>query len=125
MTDENREGNRRRIGTKYEEIAADYLRGKGYRILTRNFRSRYGEIDIVARKGPLLVIAEVKYRGSDSCGGSLGAVDRGKQRRICKTVLYYYMRHGYGTDVPCRFDVIGIQGDGRIVHVENAFEFQW
>lgn len=52
------------------------------------------------------------------------AVDVRKQRRICKTALYYFVKHGYGMDTACRFDVIAIYGDNSIRHIENAFEFQ-
>ena len=52
------------------------------------------------------------------------AVDVRKQRRICKTALYYLAKHGYGMDTSCRFDVIAIYGDNSIRHIENAFEFQ-
>lgn len=116
--------NNRRTGTKYETAAAEYLRGKGYGILARNFRCRYGEIDIIAEKDGILVFLEVKYRGSACCGTPLEAVDARKQRRVCKAAMYYYAGHGYRDGRPCRFDVIGIDGEGTVRHVENAFEFQ-
>ncbi len=52
------------------------------------------------------------------------AVDIRKQRRICKTALYYFAKNEYGTDRACRFDVIAIYGDDSVRHIENAFEFQ-
>ncbi len=117
-------GNRnRKKGTEYERQAAEFLEKKGYRILHRNFYSRFGEIDLVARQGAYLVFAEVKYRNSAQGGHPLEAVDRLKQRRICKTAAYYCLRYGYGEDTPCRFDVIGILGE-EITHVEDAFFFQ-
>lgn len=119
-----REKNNRRTGAGYEETAAQYLSGKGYLILNRNYRNRYGEIDIVAKKDETFIIVEVKYRGSRRCGGALEAVDKRKQRRICRMTMHYYREHGCGMDTPCRFDVIGIYEDGRISHIEDAFEFQ-
>jgi putative endonuclease len=116
--------NKRQVGTEYETIATDYLKKKGYQIIERNHRNRMGEIDILAEKNGVLVVVEVKYRKNGSCGDPLEAVNWQKQRRICKTILYYFMIHGYGMEKPCRFDVIGIYGDGTIKHVENAFEFQ-
>lgn len=113
----------RRKGTEYEQKAAEFLEGKGYQILHRNFYSRFGEIDLVARQGAYLVFAEVKYRKGTGGGHPLEAVDRQKQRRICKTAIYYCLCHGYGEDTPCRFDVVGILGE-EVVHVEDAFPFQ-
>lgn len=119
------EKNKRLAGARYEETAAQYLSEEGYLILNRNYRNRYGEIDIVAKKEAVYIIVEVKYRGSCRCGDALEAVDKRKQRRICRTAMHYYREHGYGMDTPCRFDVIGIYEDGSISHIEDAFEFQW
>ncbi len=116
--------NQRKTGADYETMAAKYLSGQGYRILEQNYRSRYGEIDIVAKMGSMLIFTEVKYRTDSACGDPLEAVDIRKQRRISRTALYYYACHGYGEYVPCRFDVIAIYGDGRILHIVNAFELQ-
>lgn len=119
---ENR--NKRKIGIKYENIAANYLIGHGYNILEKNYRNRCGEIDILAEKDEVLIIVEVKFRKSTVYGDPLDAVDLRKQRRICRTTLYYYMEHGYGMDKPCRFDVIAIYGNDTIKHIEGAFEYQ-
>lgn len=115
--------NQRKLGESYEEMAVEYFRQQGYEILERNYHNRFGEIDIIARDEGVLVIAEVKYRKDNNCGSPLEAVTFAKQRTICKTTLYYYMKHHLSQDTPCRFDVIGIYGDGRIEHVKNAFEF--
>ena len=119
------EYNKRRIGKLYEERAITYLQEKKYHILERNFHAgRSCEIDIIARDGTgLLVIIECKYRVDDSHGDPLLAVDYRKQRQICRTTLYYYAKHGYGMDYPCRFDVIALYGNGDIRHIENAFEY--
>ena len=111
----------RRRGTYYENLAAEYLMQKGFQILHRNFCSRVGEIDLVARQKDYLVFVEVKYRRR---GGEhpLEAADVRKQRRICRTADYYCLRYGYQEDTPCRFDVVGISGD-EIIHVEDAFSY--
>ena len=116
--------NKRRIGDKYEEIAAGYLLSKGYRIVKRNYRTPYGEIDILAEKDVAWIFCEIKFRSTENCGSPLEAVDRRKQRRLSRAALYFYASHGYAEDVPCRFDVIAIDGSGGVCHVENAFEFQ-
>lgn len=117
----NRGNSNRRRGAEYEELAADYLQERGLEILQRNFSSRFGEIDIIAREGRYLVFVEVKYRAPNSGGHPLEAVDVRKQRRIGKTADFYLLRYGYGEDTPCRFDVVGILGE-KMIHLRNAFE---
>lgn len=112
--------NKRSIGTGYEEQAAGFLEAAGMQILERNFRSRTGEIDLIARDGEYLVFVEVKYRADDAMGTALEAVDKRKQGKIARTARYYLLRHGLGADTPCRFDVVGITG-GQVEHVKNAF----
>lgn len=112
----------RRTGAFWEQQAAEYLEQKGYRILERNFRSYFGEIDIIARRGSYLVFVEVKYRRQGSSVHPLESVDKGKQRRICKTAAYYCLRCGYPEGTPCRFDILGIQG-GVFAHIEDAFPY--
>lgn len=113
--------NKRQVGGEYESLAASYLEGKGYTILERNYRNRYGEIDIIARTGDTLVFVEIKYRSSTSCGNPEEAVDYRKQKRISKVAMYYYTFGGYG-ELDCRFDVIAIL-EGEIRHIENAFSY--
>lgn len=112
----------RKCGADYEQRAGTFLIEKGYVILQYNFTGRFGEIDVIARDGNYLVFAEVKYRKSTRGGHPLEAVDAPKQRRICRTAAYYCLRHGYGEDTPCRFDVIAILGE-EIIHIEDAFPF--
>lgn len=115
---------RRAVGAVYEEKAAAYLRERGYTIRARNYHDRYGELDIVAEQDGVLVIVEVKYRSGTRFGGPLEAVTPQKQRRICRAAMGYYALCGFGEEQACRFDVIGITGDGAIQHIENAFPFQ-
>ena len=116
--------NKREIGTEQETIAAKYLEKNGYVILEQNYRCRYGELDIVARKNDMLVIVEVKFRSGAGCGDPAEAVDVRKQKKICRVTLDYLMRHPWYQEKPCRFDVIAIYGDGQISHIEDAFSFQ-
>ena len=115
---------RRALGAVYEEKAADYLQERGYAIRARNYHDRYGELDIVAEKDGVLVIVEVKYRSGTRFGSPLEAVTPQKQRRICRAAMGYFAACGFGAEQACRFDVIGITGDGVIRHIENAFPFQ-
>jgi len=85
------------IGGAGEAIAAEYLVREGYAIREKNFRSRYGEIDLIASRGDRLYFVEVKWRGGKTYGGSLAAITPVKQRRIRKTAAYYLL-----TNSDCR-----------------------
>lgn len=112
--------NNRIIGKKYEDVASDYLSCQGYEILERNYRSRSGEIDIIARDGDYIVFVEVKYRGNYSYGDPLEAVDLRKQQKIRHTAFTYLYKEKYAENTPVRFDVIGIT-DSLITLIKNAF----
>ena len=112
--------NRRAIGTHYEELAAGYLREQGLRILVRNFRTRFGEIDLIAEDAGTLVFVEVKYRSSAGKGAPEEAVGREKQAVIRKQACAYLASKGLNDLTPCRFDVIAVLGD-RIRWIRNAF----
>ena len=116
----NRGNSSRERGAKYEELAAEYLQKQGFQILQRNFSSRFGEIDLIAREGRYLVFVEVKYRKDISCGYPEEAVSARKQQRIRHTASWYLYRHGYGEDLPCRFDVVSITGE-KISLIRDAF----
>lgn len=112
--------NQREIGSKYEHIAGSYLERQGYKILEYNYHCRRGEIDLIAQDGEYLVFCEIKYRKSRMTGSPVEAVDVYKRRKLWKTAEYYLLRHRL-FDVPCRFDVIGIE-DHRITLIKNAFD---
>ena len=109
-----------RKGREYEKRAGWYLEQEGLKILEYNYRCALGEIDIVAREEETLVFCEVKYRTDTRKGTPLEAVDSRKQRRLFLSAMHYMMKAGL-TEVPCRFDVIGIMND-EICLVKNAFE---
>jgi putative endonuclease len=71
----------------------------------------------------VIVYVEIKFRSSDRYGDPLEAVDVRKQKRISRVAAYHYARYGAQDAKPCRFDVIGIYGNGCIRHIENAFEY--
>ena len=112
--------NKRKVGTAYETLAADYLREQGYEILERNFAGRGGEIDLIAREGEYLAFVEVKYRRGADCGFPSEAVTRNKQQKIIRAARYYMMKHGYGLDTACRFDVVAVCGQDITLY-RNAF----
>jgi putative endonuclease len=104
---------RQSLGKAGEDLACAALVRRGYAILERRYRTRYGEIDIVARVGGSLVFVEVKTRVSGEFGGGEEAVTVAKQRRIVRMAIDYLTRHEL-LDRPCRFDVVTIHlKDGR------------
>jgi putative endonuclease len=113
-----------RTGKKGEELAAAHLAEAGYRIIERNYRCFFGEIDIVAEEGETLVFVEVKSRRSDAYGAPQLAVGREKQKKISKIALHYLSDHRQ-RDRPARFDVVAVMllpAGHRIELIRNAFE---
>ena len=107
------------FGQKAEDAACRFLKGHGYDIVARNWRSRFGEIDIVARDGAVLVFVEVKARTGTGHGGAEGAVDRHKQRRLIITARQFLARTG--CELAARFDVVTFV-DGVPALYRGAFE---
>ena len=111
------------LGESGEEAACRELRRRGYAILARRYRTRHGEIDIIARHGEVLVFVEVKTRTSHAFGSPLAAVTPVKQRRLVRMALEYVTR-SHLSQPACRFDVVGVLvGESRrsIEVVVDAF----
>jgi putative endonuclease len=106
-------------GSKAEQRAVSLLVRKGYRIVERNFRTKLGELDIIAREGPTLVFVEVRSRRDGTYGSALDAVGWRKQRKVTRVAMQYLARRK-PLFVTCRFDVVGITGDD-IVHIQDAW----
>jgi putative endonuclease len=120
MTNDNRQS----LGQTGETLACDELQRRGYEILARRYRTRFGEIDIIASCEHTIVFVEVKARTGDEFGGGAAAVTPWKQRRITQMAIDYLSRHNLH-DQPCRFDVVTIDvKDGRdeITVYPNAFD---
>lgn len=115
-------------GAVGEVLAARYLRKKGYTILSANYRTRFGEIDIIAANKKYIAFVEVKLRGSAAIYTPQEAVTPVKQRKIIRTAMLYLQTHE--TDLQSRFDVISIlteDGDDpmkvkSLSHMPGAFE---
>jgi len=113
------------LGLRGETLAAKELKKRGYQILERRWRCRFGEIDIVAKNGDTVVIVEVKTRARNDHFSPVDAVDTKKRRKLIRLAHAYVQTH-LPDDVPVRFDVIGITaacGKRPILeHIPNAFE---
>lgn len=116
---------RRVRGAEGERAAAEFLEQRGYRILARNYRTRWGEIDLIAEEGRTLVFVEVKQRLDDRFGGPEAAITPAKQVRIARQALQYLAWRRLG-ERPCRFDVVLIRGDDpktrRLELLTGAFD---
>ncbi len=112
------------LGKAGENRAANYLEGKGYKILARNYRIRSAEIDIVAEKDGVIVFVEVKARSNVRHGLPAEAVNFRKQQKIIEAASVFLQDDDYA-DCACRFDVIEIYSDAKnftVRQIENAFE---
>lgn len=96
-----------RRGKLGEDLAASYLAKHGYRILSRNFHTRYGEIDLIAMKGRSLIFVEVKTRGNDNFGAPIDSVTRSKLAKLRLASEYYLMQHPKFLG-PVQIDVVAI-----------------
>jgi putative endonuclease len=98
-----------------------YLRGLGYRIIERNWRSPFGELDIIARDGDSLVIVEVKARTGSTFGGPEGALSAAKRERIVTATRAYLAASD--AQLPLRFDLVAVEGD-RVTLYRDAFRLE-
>lgn len=113
-------------GAKAERIAADFLRKKHYQLLDYNYRTRFGEIDLICKKIKYIVFVEVKKRSVNTIAAPREFVDERKQQKIVLTAEDYLQR--YTTELQPRFDVVEIICDNdkvkSVKHLENAFEIR-
>lgn len=112
-------------GKNNESLAVIYLKRQGYRIIEQNYRTRMGEIDIIAKDNETIAFIEVKSRSSAAFGGPKYAVTHQKKRRISKLALQY-LKSIHQNQARARFDVVAISSnsgqDTTIELIKNAFE---
>ena len=100
------------VGRQAEKLALDHLKAQGLDEITRNFRCRMGEIDLVMMHDDCLVFAEVRFRNQNSYASAAGSVDHHKQRKIIRTAAAFLGRHPQYSNCSVRFDVIGLDKSG-------------
>lgn len=110
------------IGKEGEDQVAQWLEKRGYAVLARNYRTRYGEVDIVAQKGDLVVFVEVKRRTNHYFNIS-EVITKTKQQKIARAARTFIAQH---PNLSCsyRFDVGLIEQDNTIVYIEQAFSIE-
>ncbi len=105
-------------GAAAEQQAEKYLQQQGLKSLARNYRSRFGEIDLIMQEGVILVFIEVRMRQREDYGGAAASIDSRKQRRIICTARQYLTR--LAVIPPCRFDAVLLNNQG-LNWLKNAF----
>jgi putative endonuclease len=114
------------IGRAGETAAIKFLKKNGYKIMALNFRTIFGELDAVARRGDTIVFVEIKTRATDSLGPPYLSVTREKQRRIIKNAIFF-LKTRMLLDSAWRIDVVSVKLDRKlklenIELIENAVE---
>ena len=112
------------LGDAGEQLALNYLEKNGLKLITRNFRQRGGEIDLIMQDEKVLVFIEVRRRQSEQFGSAIESVTYQKQQRIIQTAQYYIQQNNRSYP-SYRFDVIGISpvsNDFNINWVKDAFQ---
>ena len=107
------------LGKKGEKLIEEYLVKQGCKIVKRNYKTPFGEADIIAQDGEELAFVEVKTRTNDKYGTPREAVGKEKQRRYYKIAQWYWLKTG--AEPNARFDVAEVYDDGRIEYYKYAF----
>jgi putative endonuclease len=109
-------------GAQVEQLASQYLQQQGLKLMVQNYRSRFGEIDLIMRDGTTVVFVEVRLRRNAGFGGAAASIDARKQKRIISTAQQFLA--GLAQVPPCRFDAVlfdDVQGR-NIQWLKNAFD---
>ena len=106
-------------GRKAEDVACAHLLQAGLALTTRNYRSPFGEIDLVMQERDTLVFVEVRYRSSDDFGTPAETVDARKQARLRATAEHYLQNTPRASKKACRFDIVALTGNGE------GGDFRW
>lgn len=109
-------------GAQAEQWAAQYLLRQGLQLVEQNYRTRFGEIDLIMKEAGVLVFVEVRLRSNEDYGGAAASIDAHKQRRVIIAAQQYLTR--LARIPPCRFDVLllnNVEGE-RVQWLKNAFD---
>lgn len=108
-----------KIGSRFEARAESALHQAGLGTVLRNYRSRFGEIDLIMEDGTTLVFVEVRYRKHPTQGGAAASVGPRKRQRLLRTAALFLAEHSHHAQRPCRFDVVSFDGP------EDEARFHW
>ncbi len=113
------------IGNAAESLACDYLQERGLKLLIRNYRAPYGELDLVMQDHDHIVFVEVRFRRHHRYGSGADSVTASKRDKLTKTALYYLQQHPKQAKHPVRFDVISLSvtdGQVNVEWIKDAFQ---
>ena len=113
------------VGNAAESLACDYLQHRGLKVLTRNYRAPYGELDLIMQDHDHMVFVEVRFRRHLHYGSGADSITTTKQDKLIKTALYYLQQHPKQAKHPVRFDVISMSAaDGQtdVEWIKDAFQ---
>ena len=119
MPDTQKKLYKKLLGNKGEKAVEKYLKKRGCKILQRNFRTPFGEADLIIEDGGEIAFVEVKTRTSDSYGSPAEAVGKEKQSRYYRIAQFYWLQEK--EEPNARFDVAEVFADGKIEYTKNAF----
>ena len=119
MSDSPQDLHKKLLGKKGERLAEKYLKKKGLLSIARNYKTPFGEADLIMQTGEETVFVEVKTRSNEKFGSPKDAVTGEKQKRYYNIARYYGLKTG--KEPNARFDVVEVYADGRIEHIPNAF----
>ncbi|SNR63727.1 putative endonuclease [Methylobacillus rhizosphaerae] len=110
----------KQIGDNAEIIAGRYLESHGLRLINRNYRCRFGEIDLIMQQGDIIVFIEVRMRSHLQFGGAAASITPSKQQKLIRTAEHFLQQHG---NTACRFDAILMNklDTDQIEWITNAF----
>lgn len=115
------ETTRQRSGRLAEDAVLAAATARKLRLVERNYRTRYGELDLIVSDGKTLIIIEVRYRGRSDYGLAVESVTRAKQQRIIAATRGFLATHAIWRNAAVRFDVVGVDSQGQINWIEQAF----
>lgn len=107
-------------GAHFERIAEQYLSQSGLTLIERNFRCKFGEIDLIMREKETFVFIEVKYRESKQYGGAINSLSSKKMQRLRRSIAHYCQLHRI-SDSPLRIDFVAIDGDEHCQWIKNIY----
>lgn len=99
------------VGARFEQRALEALELAGLKLVERNYRTRFGELDLIMREDDTLVFVEVRYRRDPSFGGGVASVGPAKREKLMRAAQGFLQAHPKFASMPCRFDVVAFDGD--------------
>ncbi len=111
------------LGFASEQQACNFLKNKGLKLITQNYRSPFGEIDLIMQEKDVLVFVEVRLRSYTDYGTALESIDSRKQQKLLKSAVHYLQKHHLLDKMDCRFDVIGFSNN-TLEWIKDAFSYE-